>query len=115
MMPVIALGDAMLGDIDAELTSIGGTDNLSEAAALVAVHFQIIDKLVRGKIGQPCAVQLRDKRIGEVRHTERGADLRETFYGVGNKAEGGFIMNRDGAIRAVLRFVAAESAEHLIN
>ena len=52
VVPVLALCNTGLGDVDAYLSAIGGVDKLGKRAAVVAVHLQVENGLVGGQIAQ---------------------------------------------------------------
>ena len=61
VVPVLAFGDAGLGNVDADLATIGSVDQFSERAAVVAVHFEIEYSLVFRQIAEIG----REKTFGE--------------------------------------------------
>lgn len=50
VMPMLALGDAGLGDVDAYLSAVEGVDEFGERTAGIDVHLQIEDSLFLGKV-----------------------------------------------------------------
>ena len=46
VVPVLALGDSGLGDVDADLTMSEGVEELGEAAAGIDIHLVVIDGLL---------------------------------------------------------------------
>lgn len=50
VVPVLALGDTRLGDVNAHLTAVSGVDKLSEAIPGIAVHFHSVFELLIGQI-----------------------------------------------------------------
>ena len=43
VVPVLALGDSGLGDVDADLTMSEGVEELGEAASGIDIHLVVID------------------------------------------------------------------------
>ena len=58
VVPVLALCDAWLADIDAHLTTIKGVDEFGEGASVVDVHLQWESDLFLWQVTQVCAVEL---------------------------------------------------------
>lgn len=50
VVPMLALGDAGLGDVDAYLSAVEGVNQFGERAAGIDVHLQIEDGLFLGKV-----------------------------------------------------------------
>lgn len=50
VVPMLALGDAGLGDVDAYLSAVEGVNQFGERAAGIDVHLQIEDSLFLGKV-----------------------------------------------------------------
>ena len=63
VVPVLALGDAGLGDVDAHLAAVQRVDQFRERAALVDVHLQVEYGLVFWQVRQERAVQTLGERI----------------------------------------------------
>ena len=61
VVPVLPLGDARPGDVDADLAAVQGADELGEAAASVTVHLQVEDGLLLRKVAEVGA----EKALGE--------------------------------------------------
>ena len=50
VVPMLALGDAGLGDVDAYLSAVEGVDEFGERTTLVNIHLQVEDGLFLGKV-----------------------------------------------------------------
>lgn len=50
VVPMLTLGDAGLGDVDAYLSAVEGVDEFGERAAGIDVHLQVKDGLFLGKV-----------------------------------------------------------------
>ena len=61
VVPVLALGDAGLGDVDAHLTGIEGVHQLGEGAAVVGVHLQSKGGFLVRQVAEIGAVELLGK------------------------------------------------------
>ena len=58
VVPMLALGDAWLGDVDAHLTGREGMDQLGEGAALIDIHLEREGGLLIGQVAEVGAVEL---------------------------------------------------------
>ncbi len=76
-MPVLAFGDAGLGDVDAHLTAAGSVDEFCERAAPVDVHFQVEDRLFFGQVAEIG----REKTFGETVGRNLGYHQRLRHFG----------------------------------
>ena len=71
IMPVLAFGNPRFGYIDRKLPMIDRFKNLSKAASVITVHFEIKRHLILGQIAQVHAVQFLLKTVwGNPRHDE---------------------------------------------
>ena len=61
VVPVLALGDAGLGDVDGDLAAIEGVDELGEGAAVVDVHLEREGDFLLGQVAEVGAVELLGK------------------------------------------------------
>ena len=50
VVPMLALGDTWLGDVDAYLSAVEGVDKFGERTTLVNIHLQVEDGLFLGKV-----------------------------------------------------------------
>ena len=50
VVPMLALGDAGLGDVNTHLSAVEGVDEFGERTALVNIHLQVEDGLFLGKV-----------------------------------------------------------------
>ena len=64
VVPVLALGDAGLADVDGDLAAVLGVDQLGEGAAVIEVHLQGILELLGREVGQIEGIELLGKRAG---------------------------------------------------
>ena len=64
VVPVLALGDSGLGDVDAHLTTVERVHQLGERTTVVHIHFQVENSLFLGQIAQECAVEALSERVG---------------------------------------------------
>lgn len=64
VVPMLTLGDAGLGNVDAHLTAIEGVDQFGERTAGIDVHLQIEDSFFFGQVAQEGAIETLCKRIG---------------------------------------------------
>ncbi len=63
VVPVLALGDAWLTDVDAYLTAVESVDEFGERASIVNVHLERKGYLLLRKIAQICTVELLGERV----------------------------------------------------
>jgi len=61
VVPVLALGDAGLGDVDAHLAGIEGVDQLGKGAAVVHIHLEGEGHFLLGQVAEVGAVELLGK------------------------------------------------------
>ena len=50
VVPMLTLGDAGLGDVDAYLSAVEGVNQFGERSTWIYIHFQIEDSLFLGKV-----------------------------------------------------------------
>ena len=80
IVPVLALGDAWLGDIDAHLTCIEGMNQLCKRATVIHIHLQWESNFLLGQVAQICAIQLLSKAVfRNLRYHQRLRLLSETL------------------------------------
>ena len=102
VVPVLALGDAGLADIDAHLTAVSGMHQLCEAASVVAVHLHRVLELVRRQIAQIQAEQLLGKAaFRHLRHEQRRGLLLELLQQVDDLTQRSLVRHRDNAVAAI--------------
>ena len=102
VVPVLALGDAGLADVDAHLAGIEGMDKLSEGTAGVDVHPKREGRLLIGQIAQICTEQLLGEGIcRNFRNHQCFGLLCEGFEQIDNLSEGSLMRCRNVAILAV--------------
>ena len=61
VVPVLALSDARLGDVDADLSAVKGVDELGKGASRVNIHLQGEGYFFLGQVTQVGAVELLGK------------------------------------------------------
>ena len=128
VVPVLALGDAGLGDVDAHLTCIERVHQLGEGAAVVHVHLEGEGHFLLGQVAEVGAIELLGKAAGRDLGDEEGMrlggkGLEEVYY----LAQGCFVRCWHKAILAVclrqhvkpvelaMVLVALEGGKHLIH
>ena len=125
-VPVVALGDAGLRDVDRDLAALRRAQELGERAALVAVGLQAVGEVARLVVGQERAPELLGEgALREVGHGERLAAVAEATQQVDDLAERLDISLGDVAevipIHALQPIVAAamllpqKRAQHLVD
>ena len=112
VVPVLALGDAGLGDVDAELAVAQGLEELGEGAAGVGVGLEREGDFFLGEVAQEGAVELFGETAGGDLGDDEGLALGfETVQEFDNLAEGGFVGRGDVAVGAVLHREYAQAVE----
>lgn len=105
IMPVLTLGDTGLRNIHAELTVVGGFQQLGKGTSVVTVHLQRKLEIRRRKIAQIQAVQLlREAAVRNRRHHQRGVLRFELFEQIDDLAERDRIGQRNIAVSSVWLF-----------
>src|SRR5574344_530992 len=61
---MFALGDAWLGDVDADLTTVEGVDELSEGASVVNIHLEVEECLLFWEIAQEGGIETLGEGVG---------------------------------------------------
>ena len=56
VVPVLTLGDAGFGDIDADLAAVEGVNQFGERATVVDVHLQGERNLILGEVAEKSAI-----------------------------------------------------------
>ena len=64
VVPVLAFGDAGLGDVDADLTTIQSVNQLRERTTVIHIHLQRESNFLFGQVAEICAIELLCKRVG---------------------------------------------------
>ena len=64
VMPMLSLGDAGFGDVDAYLSAVEGVDEFGERTTLVNIHLQVEDGLFFGQVAQEGAIETLGKGVG---------------------------------------------------
>ncbi len=102
VVPVLPLRNARLADIDGDLSAVEGMDELGEAPAIVAVHFEGIFELLLGEIREIEGMQLLREgtfgRFGEKKGLREGLELLEE---IDDLAESHLVRRRNEAISPV--------------
>lgn len=125
-VPVVALGDAGLRDVDGDLAALRRAQELSERTAVVCVGFQIIGEMPRLVVGKERAPELLGEgALGEVGHRERLAAVAEAPQQVDDLAQGLHVSFRDvaepvahdalEALVAATVLLPQQGAQHLVD
>lgn len=64
VVPMLALGDTRLRDVDAHLSAVEGVDEFGERTTLVNIHLQVEDGLFFGQVAQEGAIETLGKGVG---------------------------------------------------
>ena len=102
VVPVLALGDSRLRDVDAELTALRGLQQLRERAAPVCVHLQGKYRLLLRQVAQISGVEL----LGEgalryLRHDKSRGLLHERLQQVHYLTQSHAVRHRAVAVHAI--------------
>lgn len=101
VVPVLAHGDAGLADVDGDLATVLGVDQLGEGAAVIGVHLQGILELLGREVGQVEGIELLGKRAGRnLGHHEGHGLLFELIKQVHNLAQGHLVGHGNTAVAA---------------
>ena len=112
VVPVLALGDAGLGDVDGDLAGIQGMHELGEGAAVIDIHLQREGHLLLGEIAQVGRIQLLCKApVRNLRNHQRLGLVREGMQQVHDLAQGRLVRRRHIAVAAVLHREHAQPVE----
>lgn len=110
-VPVVALGDAGLRDVDGDLAALRRAQELSERTAVVCVGFQIIGEMPRLVVGKERAPELLGEgALGEVGNRQRLAAVAEAAEQVHDLAQGPHVGPGD-----VAEPVALDALEPLVS
>ena len=128
VVPVLALGDARLADVDRYLTAVECVDEFCEGASVVNVHLEREGDLLLREIAQICAVELLGEGVlRNLRYHQCLWLVCKTVDHVHDLSEGGLVGDRAVAVSAVLcRYslyavkltsvsLALESLNHLVH
>ncbi len=132
IVPVLALGDAGLGDVDAHLARIQGMHQLGEGAAVVHVHLEREGGLLVRQVAEVGAVEFLGKAAGRDLGDHQGLGLfgealQEFDYlaqsdVMGNGAVAvaalrslGFARDDGEAIKLAMMLFALEGGKHLVH
>ena len=97
-VPVVALGDAGLRDVDGDLAALRRAQELGERAAVIHVRLEAVGEVPRLVVGQERAPELLGEgALREVGHRERLAAVAEAVEQVDDLAQGLHIGLRDVA------------------
>ena len=101
VVPVLALGDAGLGDVDGDLTCIERMDQLCKRASVIHVHLEREGGFFLREVAEVGAVEFLGEAaggdLGDGEGLGLGGELVEQVY---NFAEGGFVGGGDVAVAA---------------
>lgn len=119
MVPVVALGDAALGDVHRELAALFSADDLGEAAAVVGVHPQRIAEPVLGQVAQVGAVQHLLEAVRHIGYGKARAAFPETLQKLHDPSQLHRMDRRDLAVFSHLQDITLEcgkeSLDHVID
>jgi len=132
VVPVLALGDAGLGDVDAYLTGVEGVHQLGKGAAVVHVHLEREGGLLVRQVAEIGAVELLSKAAGRDFWDHQGLGLfSEALQKFHNLAKGhmmryraiaiatlrslGFARDDGEAVELAMVLVTLESGKHLVH
>ena len=103
VVPVLAFGDARLGDVNAHLTCIEGVYQLGEATTVIHIHLQVKGGLLVRQITEVGAVELLGKAASRyLRNHQRLGLFGELLKQINNTTKGNLMSNRYVAIAAYL-------------
>lgn len=110
-VPVVALGDAGLRDVDGDLAALRRAQELGERAALVGVGLQGVGEVPRLVVGQERAPELLGEgSLGKVRHRKRLAAVAEAAQQVDDLAQGFHVSPGD-----VAEIISVDALEPLVS
>ncbi len=131
VVPVLALGDAGLGDVDAHLSAVEGVEEFGERAAGIDVHGHVVDGFLFGQITEVRGHEfVPQAAFGLLHHVEAvgvGCCAGAVVDDVHDVAEGGPVGHGDVAVAAVgggdgfdavklaVVFFAREGSDHLVH
>ena len=102
VVPVLALGDAGLGDVDAHLAGRVGVDELGEGAALIDVHLEREGGLLVGQVAEVGAVELLGEAPGRDLGDHQGPGLLgKGFEELDNLTQGDVVGHGAVAVAAI--------------
>ena len=129
-MPVLALGDSWLGDVDAHLTMSEGVEELGEAASGIHIHLVVIDGFLLWEVREIGGHELvAEAALREGDHVDAvlvGCCIGTLMDDVNDFTKGGFMCYRYKTVTTILSwnslnsiklttmFVACESPNHFI-
>lgn len=64
VVPMLALGDTRLRNVDTHLSAVEGVDEFGERTTLVYIHLQIEDSFFFGQVAQEGAIETLGKGVG---------------------------------------------------
>ena len=131
VVPVLALGDAGLGDVDAHLSAVGTVEEFGERAAGIDVHGHVVDGFLFGQITEVRGHEfVPQAAFGLLHHVEAvgvGCCAGAVVDDVHDVAEGGPVGHGDVAVAAVgggngfdavklaVVFFAREGGDHFVH
>ena len=105
VVPVLALGDTGLADVDAHLPAVGGMHQLREAAARVYVHLERVLEFVGREVCEVEREQLfRERPIRHLRHQQRRGLRLEFLQEIDDLAQRDLVRRGHIAVAAVYLF-----------
>lgn len=125
-VPVVALGDAGLRDVDGDLAALRRAQELGERASFIHVGLKAVGEAARLVVGKERAPEfLGEGALGKVRHRKRLAAVAEAAQQVDDLAQGPHVGFRDVAepvaldalqpLVAAAMLVSEQGAQHLVH
>lgn len=125
-VPVVALGDAGLRDVDRDLAALRRAQELGERASFIHVGLKAVGEAARLVVGKERAPEfLGEGALGKVRHRKRLAAVAEAAQQVDDLAQGPHVGFRDVAepvaldalqpLVAAAMLVSEQGAQHLVH
>ena len=125
-VPVVALGDAGLRDVDGDLAALRRAQELGERASFIHVGLKAVGEAARLVVGKERAPEfLGEGALGKVRHRKRLAAVAEAAQQVDDLAQGPHVSFRDVAepvaldalqpLVAAAMLVSEQGAQHLVH
>ena len=112
VVPVLALGDAGLGDVHRKLPVIDRFQQFGKAAPRIAVHLQIKGDLLFRKVTEIHGIQLLLKTARrDLRHDQRLRLVAEGMQALHNVAQGGLVRDWRVAVLAVLLWLRRQAVK----
>ena len=105
VVPMLALGDSWLGDVDAHLATVEGVEEFGETASCVHVHLEAIDGLLLGEVREIGSHEfVAEAALREVNHVDAvlvGCCFGTLVDNVHDFAKGGIVGDWTVAVQVV--------------